>query len=135
MEHDGKYFSFPRTTLVPKPVTKPHPELWIASQSAAGVRKVARRIRGFLHEADHCPVPDVDDAAFRRPRGPEDREGGEHSAGAVGLDEPGEVEVGEVVGVDDEEHVLARDEVPVGEQGARATEQHGLVAQPHRRGP
>jgi alkanesulfonate monooxygenase SsuD/methylene tetrahydromethanopterin reductase-like flavin-dependent oxidoreductase (luciferase family) len=42
VEHDGKYFSFPRTTLVPKPVTKPHPELWIASQSAAGVRKVAQ---------------------------------------------------------------------------------------------
>ena len=42
VSYEGKYYSFPPTTLVPKPITKPHPELWIASQSAPGVRKVAQ---------------------------------------------------------------------------------------------
>ncbi|WP_442903747.1 LLM class flavin-dependent oxidoreductase [Gordonia sp. Z-3] len=41
--HDGKYYSFPETTIVPKPVTKPHPELWVASQSVQGVKKVAEQ--------------------------------------------------------------------------------------------
>ncbi|UPW06379.1 LLM class flavin-dependent oxidoreductase [Rhodococcus pyridinivorans] len=40
---DGKYFSFPPTTLVPKPASKPHPEVWAASQSIDGVRRVARQ--------------------------------------------------------------------------------------------
>jgi alkanesulfonate monooxygenase SsuD/methylene tetrahydromethanopterin reductase-like flavin-dependent oxidoreductase (luciferase family) len=39
---DGEFYSFPPTTLVPKPVTLPHPDIWIASQSNDGVRAVAR---------------------------------------------------------------------------------------------
>ncbi|GHC40667.1 monooxygenase [Gemmobacter nanjingensis] len=40
---DGDYFSFPPTTLVPKPATLPHPEIWVASQSISGVRSVAQQ--------------------------------------------------------------------------------------------
>ncbi|SFO46489.1 Flavin-dependent oxidoreductase, luciferase family (includes alkanesulfonate monooxygenase SsuD and methylene tetrahydromethanopterin reductase) [Pseudonocardia ammonioxydans] len=43
VEYDGKYFSFPSTTLVPKPATKPHPDLWVASQSVDGARKVGQQ--------------------------------------------------------------------------------------------
>jgi len=38
---EGRFFSFPPTTIVPKPATKPHPEIWVGSQSVEGVRKVA----------------------------------------------------------------------------------------------
>lgn len=38
---DGRYFSFPPTTVLPKPVTQPHPQIWVASQSIQGVKKVA----------------------------------------------------------------------------------------------
>ncbi|WP_110207119.1 LLM class flavin-dependent oxidoreductase [Nocardioides daejeonensis] len=43
VSHEGDFYSFPPTTLVPKPITQPHPELWIASQSAEGARKVAQQ--------------------------------------------------------------------------------------------
>ncbi|MCK8616611.1 LLM class flavin-dependent oxidoreductase [Gordonia sp. C13] len=43
VEYDGKYFSFPPTTIVPKPASDPHPELWAASQSIDGVRRVAKQ--------------------------------------------------------------------------------------------
>jgi len=38
---DGRFYSFPPTTIVPKPVSAPGPDLWVASQSVDGVRKVA----------------------------------------------------------------------------------------------
>ncbi|MET7929760.1 LLM class flavin-dependent oxidoreductase [Streptomyces sp. NPDC005349] len=41
--HDGQYYSFPPTTLVPKPASQPHPGIWVASQSTDGVRKVAQQ--------------------------------------------------------------------------------------------
>ena len=31
-EHDGKYWRFPRTTAVPKPLQQPHPPLWVAAR-------------------------------------------------------------------------------------------------------
>jgi alkanesulfonate monooxygenase SsuD/methylene tetrahydromethanopterin reductase-like flavin-dependent oxidoreductase (luciferase family) len=40
---DGRFFKFPPTTIVPKPATKPHPELWVASQSVDGAKKVAQQ--------------------------------------------------------------------------------------------
>ena len=42
VSYDGKFFSFPPTTIVPKPLTKPHPDIWVASQSVQGAEKVAR---------------------------------------------------------------------------------------------
>ena len=43
VSYDGRYFSFPPTTVLPKPATKPHPQIWVASQSVEGVRKVAQQ--------------------------------------------------------------------------------------------
>jgi alkanesulfonate monooxygenase SsuD/methylene tetrahydromethanopterin reductase-like flavin-dependent oxidoreductase (luciferase family) len=43
VSYDGRFFSFPPTTLVPKPATKPHPDLWVASQSVDGARRVAEQ--------------------------------------------------------------------------------------------
>jgi alkanesulfonate monooxygenase SsuD/methylene tetrahydromethanopterin reductase-like flavin-dependent oxidoreductase (luciferase family) len=43
VEFDGKFYSFPQTTIVPKPATQPHPEIWVGAQSADGVRKVAQQ--------------------------------------------------------------------------------------------
>jgi alkanesulfonate monooxygenase SsuD/methylene tetrahydromethanopterin reductase-like flavin-dependent oxidoreductase (luciferase family) len=31
--HDGKYWKFPESTAVPKPLQKPHPPLWVAARS------------------------------------------------------------------------------------------------------
>ncbi|AEA24390.1 Luciferase-like, subgroup [Pseudonocardia dioxanivorans CB1190] len=46
--YEGRYFSFPRTTLVPKPASQPGPDLWVASQSVDGVRKVAAQGHNLL---------------------------------------------------------------------------------------
>jgi len=43
VSYDGQFFSFPPTTIVPKPSTKPHPEIWVASQSVEGAQRVARQ--------------------------------------------------------------------------------------------
>jgi alkanesulfonate monooxygenase SsuD/methylene tetrahydromethanopterin reductase-like flavin-dependent oxidoreductase (luciferase family) len=39
---DGKFYSFPSTSIVPKPLTKPHPPIWAAAQSVEGAQRVAQ---------------------------------------------------------------------------------------------
>ena len=41
VSYDGTYFSFGPTTVVPRPASDPHPQLFVGSQSVDGVRKVA----------------------------------------------------------------------------------------------
>jgi alkanesulfonate monooxygenase SsuD/methylene tetrahydromethanopterin reductase-like flavin-dependent oxidoreductase (luciferase family) len=43
LSYDGRFFSFPPTTIVPKPATKPHPEVWVAAQSVEGAQRAARQ--------------------------------------------------------------------------------------------
>ena len=43
VSYEGKFFSFPPTTIVPKPASQPHPELWVGSQSVDGARRVAQQ--------------------------------------------------------------------------------------------
>ncbi|NMO94031.1 LLM class flavin-dependent oxidoreductase [Actinomycetospora sp. TBRC 11914] len=43
LSYDGRFFSFPPTTIVPKPATTPHPDVWVASQSVDGARKVGQQ--------------------------------------------------------------------------------------------
>ena len=57
------------------------------------------------------------------------------SYSAVGLDQGAQVEVGEVVGVAGQEHLLPVDPVPVGGERARAAEQFRLEDRAHRRRP
>lgn len=49
--YDGTYYSFPETTLVPKPVVDP--EIWIAAQSSAGVRNVALQGHNLITSPNH----------------------------------------------------------------------------------
>ncbi len=45
---DGKYFSFPCRNIVPKPVQKPHPPLWVACSNRETIKMAARRGIGAL---------------------------------------------------------------------------------------
>jgi alkanesulfonate monooxygenase SsuD/methylene tetrahydromethanopterin reductase-like flavin-dependent oxidoreductase (luciferase family) len=46
--HQGKYFSMPCRNVVPKPVQKPHPPLWMACTSRESIRTAARLGLGVL---------------------------------------------------------------------------------------
>ncbi len=46
--YDGKYFSMPCRNLVPKPVQKPHPPLWVACSQRETIRLAARLGMGAL---------------------------------------------------------------------------------------
>jgi alkanesulfonate monooxygenase SsuD/methylene tetrahydromethanopterin reductase-like flavin-dependent oxidoreductase (luciferase family) len=41
--YDGKYFKFPETTTMPRPLTKPHPPIWVGAQTPEGFRNAAKR--------------------------------------------------------------------------------------------
>ncbi len=41
--HQGSLYSFPETTLLPKPLQKPHPPFWIAAQSPESIAATVRR--------------------------------------------------------------------------------------------
>ena len=47
-EYDGEYFKFPLRAVVPKPLQKPHPPLWIACSQLDTVRYAAHRGMGSL---------------------------------------------------------------------------------------
>jgi alkanesulfonate monooxygenase SsuD/methylene tetrahydromethanopterin reductase-like flavin-dependent oxidoreductase (luciferase family) len=51
--YDGEFYKFPTTTLVPKPATQPHPEIWAASQSVEGVRRVAQQGLNLVTAPNH----------------------------------------------------------------------------------
>jgi alkanesulfonate monooxygenase SsuD/methylene tetrahydromethanopterin reductase-like flavin-dependent oxidoreductase (luciferase family) len=46
--YQGKYFSMPCRNLVPKPVQKPHPPLWLACSKRESIHEAARRGVGAL---------------------------------------------------------------------------------------
>ncbi|MGH7906900.1 MAG: LLM class flavin-dependent oxidoreductase [Candidatus Binataceae bacterium] len=46
--HDGKFFSMPARNVVPKPVQKPHPPLWVACSQRETIRLAARLGIGAL---------------------------------------------------------------------------------------
>lgn len=47
-EYDGEFFKFPLRAVVPKPVQKPHPPLWIACSQLDTIRYAAHRGMGSL---------------------------------------------------------------------------------------
>lgn len=47
-EYDGEFFKFPLRCVVPKPLQKPHPPLWIACSQLDTIRYAARRGMGSL---------------------------------------------------------------------------------------
>jgi alkanesulfonate monooxygenase SsuD/methylene tetrahydromethanopterin reductase-like flavin-dependent oxidoreductase (luciferase family) len=46
--HTGKFFSMPARNIVPKPVQKPHPPLWVACSTRAALQHAARHGLGAL---------------------------------------------------------------------------------------
>ncbi len=46
--HDGQYFSMPSRNIVPKPVQKPHPPLWVACSNRETIRLAAQLGLGAL---------------------------------------------------------------------------------------
>jgi len=46
--HQGKYFSMPHRNIVPKPVQKPHPPLWVACSNRDTIKLAARLGMGAL---------------------------------------------------------------------------------------
>lgn len=47
-EYDGEYFKFPLRAIVPKPLQKPHPPLWVACSQLDTIRYAAHRGMGAL---------------------------------------------------------------------------------------
>ena len=47
-EYDGEYFKFPLRAVVPKPLQKPHPPLWVACSQLDTIRYSAHRGMGAL---------------------------------------------------------------------------------------
>ena len=46
--HDGKHFKMPARNVLPKPLTKPHPPMWVAAGSPPTFEKAARMGLGVL---------------------------------------------------------------------------------------
>lgn len=47
-EYDGEYYKFPKRAVVPKPMQKPHPPLWVACSQLDTIRYAAHRGMGAL---------------------------------------------------------------------------------------
>ena len=47
-EYDGEFFKFPKRAVVPKPLQKPHPPLWVACSQLDTIRYAAHRGMGAL---------------------------------------------------------------------------------------
>ena len=47
VSHQGRFFSFQDTTLLPQPSQKPHPPIWIAGRSDAAMRRAALQGDGW----------------------------------------------------------------------------------------
>lgn len=48
VEHHGRFFSIPRSTILPKPAQRPRPPILLGAFAPAGLRRVARRADGWL---------------------------------------------------------------------------------------
>ncbi len=46
--HDGRFFSMPARTVLPKPYTRPHPPMWVAAGSPSTFEKAGRMGLGVL---------------------------------------------------------------------------------------
>ena len=65
---EGKYFSMPERAIIPKPVQKPHPPLWVAVSSSRD-RHPGGRARHRLLGRVHRYTPGVPEARAGLPAG------------------------------------------------------------------
>ena len=59
VSHQGKYYNFPPRTVVPKPVQKPHPPLWLAGTNPATFKKAGEFGVGMIGFPIGTSVEDV----------------------------------------------------------------------------
>ena len=59
-EHEGEYWSFPRSTSVPKPLQKPHPPLWAAARSPITYDFAVKNSLNILSWALTRPMEEVE---------------------------------------------------------------------------
>jgi alkanesulfonate monooxygenase SsuD/methylene tetrahydromethanopterin reductase-like flavin-dependent oxidoreductase (luciferase family) len=57
--HDGKYFRIPRRNVVPKPIQKPHPPIWVAATSPESWEIAGRNGIGVLGMTLFVSVPQI----------------------------------------------------------------------------
>ncbi len=59
IEHAGRYFTFPRVTVLPKPRQRPHPPIWIAALSPESFQYAVDRGHHLLSTVFRDPVDKV----------------------------------------------------------------------------
>jgi len=59
VEHDGRFYKFPRVTVLPKPVQRPHPPIWIAALSPDSFRYAVEHGHHLLSTVFRDPVDKV----------------------------------------------------------------------------
>ena len=59
--YDGRFFRFPRTTVVPRPLTRPHPSLWLSAVTPWSINGQVRNCRAL------GVAPKVFTSPFRHP--------------------------------------------------------------------
>jgi probable F420-dependent oxidoreductase len=68
--HEGRYFTVQNLTLRPKPVKKPHPDVWFGGHSEAAARRVGRIGTGwlpsFIAPSEYKPKVDIIKAEAER---------------------------------------------------------------------
>ena len=59
IEHNGRFYTFPRATVLPKPIQEPHPPIWIAALSEESFRYAVDRGHHLLSTVFRDPVDKV----------------------------------------------------------------------------
>jgi alkanesulfonate monooxygenase SsuD/methylene tetrahydromethanopterin reductase-like flavin-dependent oxidoreductase (luciferase family) len=59
VEHQGRFYTFPRVTVLPRPLQQPHPPIWIAALSAESFRYAIEHDHHLLSTVFRDPVDKV----------------------------------------------------------------------------
>ncbi len=59
VEHEGRFYKFPRVTVLPKPLQRPHPPIWIAALSPDSFHYAVERGHHLLSTVFRDPVDKV----------------------------------------------------------------------------
>lgn len=54
---DGKYVAFDNVTFMPKPVSQPHPPIWVGGESAAALRRAVQYGDGWYPVSNNQKIP------------------------------------------------------------------------------